>query len=165
MTPHQARVGSVFRGAEHTHAQCVGRALKRAEALCHQRGTRFTRMRRRVLELIWESHRAVKAYDLLDRLTESEKSARPPTVYRALEFLIEHGLVHRVDSLNAYVGCSGSDDLHNAQFLICQKCGEVREVDGALIDRAVRRQAAAAGFTVRRQTVELHGECPSCAAS
>ena len=165
MTPHQARAASVFRDAEHTHDQCVGSALKRAEALCHERGARFTRVRRRVLELIWESHRAVKAYDLLDRLAESEKSARPPTVYRALEFLIEHGLVHRVDSLNAYVGCSGSDDLHNAQFLICEECGEVSEMDGVLIGRAVRRQAAAAGFAVRRQTVELHGECPSCAAS
>ncbi len=154
---------TVFHGARHAHGRCVGRALGRAEALCRRRGARLTHMRRRVLELIWDSHKAVKAYDLLDRLSESEKSVRPPTVYRALEFLMAHGLVHRVDSLNAFVGCSGSDERHNAQFLICQECGEVSEMDGAAIGKAVARQAAEAGFNVRRQTVELHGECPACA--
>jgi len=154
-----------FQGPAHAHGRCIGQALDRAESLCRQRGARLTRMRRRVLELIWDSHKSVKAYDLLDRLSETESSVRPPTVYRALKFLIAHGLVHRVDSLNAFIGCSGSDELHNAQFLICQKCGEVSEMDGAGIDQAVARQAAAAGFTVRRQTVELHGECPACAAS
>ena len=154
-----------FHRAEHAHGRCVGRALDRAEALCRQRGARLTRMRRRVLELIWDSHKAVKAYDLLDRLSESEKSVRPPTVYRSLEFLMAHGLVHRVDSLNAFVGCSGSDEWHDAQFLICRECGEVSEMEGAAIGQAVARQAAVAGFTVRRQMVVLHGECPSCAAS
>ncbi len=155
---------TAFHGSRHAHGRCVGRALSRAEALCRQRGARLTRMRRRVLELIWDSHKAVKAYDLLDRLSESEKSVRPPTVYRALEFLMAHGLVHRVDSLNAFVGCSGSDEQHNAQFLICQECGEVSELDGAVIGQAVAHQAARAGFNVRRQMVELHGECPACAA-
>ncbi|MEC9454268.1 MAG: transcriptional repressor [Pseudomonadota bacterium] len=155
---------AAFHGTRHTHARCIGRALGRAEELCRQRGARLTYMRRRVLELIWDSHKAVKAYDLLDRLSDSEKSVRPPTVYRALEFLMAHGLVHRVDSLNAFVGCSGSDEHHNAQFLICQECGEVSEMDGAMIGQAVARQAAEAGFNVRRQMVELHGECPGCAA-
>ena len=156
---------TAFHGARHAHGRCVGRALSRAETLCRQRGARLTRMRRRVLELIWDSHKAVKAYDLLDRLSESEKSVRPPTVYRALDFLMAHGLVHRVDSLNAFVGCSGSDRQHNAQFLICEECGEVSEMDGAAIGQAVARQAAEAGFQVRRQMVELHGECPACAAN
>lgn len=153
-----------FHGAHHAHGRCVGRALTRADALCRQRGARLTTMRRRVLELIWDSHKAVKAYDLLDRLSDGEKPVRPPTVYRALEFLMAHGLVHRVDSLNAFVGCSGADADHNAQFLICQQCGDVSEMDGAAIGKAVARQAQLAGFTVRRQTVELHGECPRCAA-
>ena len=87
---------TAFHGTRHAHGRCVGRALSRAEALCRQRGARLTQMRRRVLELIWDSHKAVKAYDLLDRLSESEKSVRPPTVYRALDFLMAHGLVHRV---------------------------------------------------------------------
>ena len=162
---HRGGGSTAFHGARHAHGRCVGRALSRAETLCRQRGARLTRMRRRVLELIWDSHKAVKAYDLLDRLSESGKSVRPPTVYRALDFLMAHGLVHRVDSLNAFVGCSGSDRQHNAQFLICQECGEVSEMDGAAIGRAVARQAAEAGFQVHRQTVELHGECPACAAN
>ncbi len=164
MANPKLRSGAVtaFHGTRHAHGQCVGRALSRAEALCRQRGARLTQMRRRVLELIWDSHKAVKAYDLLDRLSESEKSVRPPTVYRALDFLMAHGLVHRVDSLNAFVGCSGSDEQHNAQFLICQECGEVSELDGAVIGQAVAQQAARAGFKVRRQMVELHGECPAC---
>jgi Fur family zinc uptake transcriptional regulator len=153
-----------FHGARHAHDKCVGRALNRADALCRQRGARLTAMRRRVLELIWDSHKAVKAYDLLDRLSDSQKPVRPPTVYRALEFLMAHGLVHRVDSLNAFVGCSGADAHHNAQFLICQECGEVSEMDGAAIAKAVAGQAEQAGFTVHRQTVELHGVCPRCAA-
>ena len=153
-----------FQGACHAHGRCVVHALDRADALCRQRGARLTRTRRRVLELIWDSHKAVKAYDLLDRLSENQKSVRPPTIYRALEFLMAHGLVHRVDSLNAFVGCSGSDAKHNAQFLICQECGEVSEMDGSAIGEAVARQAQQAGFTVRRQTVELHGECPRCTA-
>ena len=153
---------AAFHGTRHAHGRCVGRALSRAEALCRQRGARLTQMRRRVLELIWDSHKAVKAYDLLDQLSESKKSVRPPTVYRALDFLMAHGLVHRVDSLNAFVGCSGSDEPHNAQFLICQECGEVSELDGAVIGQAVAQQAARAGFKVRRQMVELHGECPAC---
>ena len=156
---------TAFHGTRHAHGRCVGRALSRADALCRQRGARLTQMRRRVLELIWDSHKAVKAYDLLDRLSESEKSVRPPTVYRALDFLMAHGLVHRVDSLNAFVGCSGSDEQHNAQFLICQECGEVSELDGAVIGQAVAQLAARAGFKVRRQMVELHGECPTCAAT
>jgi Fur family zinc uptake transcriptional regulator len=156
--------GRGFHGAAHAHTRCIHRALDRAEAMCRRRGARLTPMRRRVLELIWDSHKAVKAYDLLDRLSESEPSVRPPTVYRALEFLMAHGLVHRVDSLNAFVGCSGSDEHHNAQFLICQDCGEVSEVAGDEIGRAVARQAASAGFKLRSQTVELHGQCPACAA-
>ena len=153
---------TAFHGTRHAHGRCVGRALSRAEARCRQRGARLTQMRRRVREVIWDSHKAGKAYDLLDRLSESEKSVRPPTVYRALDFLMAHGLVHRVDSLNAFVGCSGSDEQHNAQFLICQECGEVSELDGAVIGQAVAQQAARAGFKVRRQMGELHGECPAC---
>ena len=159
----ESRAVKAFHGAHHAHGRCVGRALNRADALCRQRGARLTAMRWRVLELVWDSHKAVKAYDLLDRLSDGNKPVRPPTVYRALEFLMAHGLVHRVDSLNAFVGCSGADSHHNAQFLICQVCGEVSEMSGAAIGKAVARQAEQAGFTVRRQTVELHGECPRCA--
>ena len=116
----------------------------------------------RVLELVWGSHRAVKAYDLLAALGDGEGAAKPPTVYRALEFLMAQGLVHRIDSLNAFVGCPQPGRSHNAQFLICGDCGDVSELSAASIDRAVADQAAGSGFALSRKIIELHGKCPRC---
>ena len=98
-------------------------------------------------------------------LSRDEKPAKPPTVYRAPEFLMAQGLVHRVDSLNAFVGCSLPSEPHRAQFMICDDCGEVSEMDQPAIRRAVSRGAADAGFTVKRHTIELHGLCPACNAA
>ena len=89
----------------HDHAQCIDAALDKAADLCSRRGARLTKLRRRVLELVWQGHAAVKAYDLLGALDRGAGAAKPPTVYRALDFLIAHGLVHRLESLNAFVGC------------------------------------------------------------
>lgn len=151
-----------FHEGGHEHQTCIEDALARAEALCRRRGARLTPLRRRVLELVWGSHRAVKAYDLLAALGDTAGTAKPPTVYRALEFLIEHGLVHRIDSLNAFVGCAQPDERHSAQFLICGGCGEVSEMNAASIDRAAADQAAESGFALSRSIIELHGRCPRC---
>ena len=152
-----------FRNDGHEHESCIEDALARADTLCCGRGVRLTPLRRRVLELVWSSHRAVKAYDLLAALGEGVGAAKPPTVYRALEFLMAQGLVHRIDSLNAFVGCPQPDEGHSAQFLICGDCGEVSEMNAASIDRAVAAQAAGSGFALSRTIVELHGKCPQCA--
>src|SRR5918999_799750 len=103
----------------HDHLSCIGDALDRAAVLCDQRGARLTPLRRRVLELVWRGHEPVGAYDLLAQMGR----AAPPTVYRALDFLIEQGLVHRIESLNAYVGCDRPEAAHASQFLICTDCG------------------------------------------
>ena len=153
-----------FHDGKHEHQGCIADALARAEAVCRERGARLTPLRRRVLELIWGNHRAVKAYDLLAALSDEDGTAKPPTVYRTLEFLMELGLVHRIDSLNAFVGCPQPDRRHSAQFLICGGCGEVSEMNAASIDRAVADQAAGSGFALSRQIIELHGKCPQCAA-
>ena len=153
-----------FHDGGHEHQGCIADALARAEAVCRQRGARLTPLRRRVLELVWGGHRAVKAYDLLAALGDAEGAAKPPTVYRTLEFLMDLGLVHRIDSLNAFVGCPQPDRRHSAQFLICGGCGEVSEMNAASIDRAVADQAAGSGFALSRQIIELHGKCPHCAA-
>ena len=153
-----------FHDGGHEHQGCIADALARAEAVCRQRGARLTPLRRRVLELVWGSHRAVKAYDLLAALGDAEGAAKPPTVYRTLEFLMDLGLVHRIDSLNAFVGCPQPNRRHSAQFLICGGCGEVSEMNAASIDRAVADQAAGSGFALSRQIIELHGKCPHCAA-
>ena len=151
-----------FHDGGHEHQACIEDALARADDVCRERGVRLTPLRRRVLELVWSGHRAVKAYDLLAALGDAVGAAKPPTVYRALEFLMAQGLVHRIDSLNAFVGCPQPDHRHSAQFLICGGCGDVSELNAASIDRAVADQAADSGFALSRSIIELHGRCPRC---
>jgi len=153
-----------FPPVQHDHDHCVRDALAAAELSCREQGAKLTPIRRRVLELVWASHEPVGAYGLLDRLTSEGLKAVPPTVYRALDFLLEHGLVHRLERLNAYVGCSHSPGPHAAQFLICGACHRVAELDDPAIGAALRRGAADRGFTVSRQTVEVEGLCPDCLA-
>lgn len=151
-----------FPAAQHDHADCVETAMATAEQLCRERGLRFTALRRRVLELVWESHKPVGAYEILDSLSEEGKKSAPPTVYRALGFLIEAGLVHRLDSLNAFVGCPEPAQPHTGQFLICRQCLMVAELDDAVIDSLVTEKARTLGFTAVRQILEIEGICRDC---
>lgn len=148
--------------AKHDHRKCVQSALAAAEVVCHARAQKLTALRKRVLELVWASHKPVGAYALLDLLRADGRSAAPPTVYRALEFLIEQGLVHRVESLNAYLGCAHPADGHSAQFLICRQCGTTAELEESEIATAIDRHARRAGFAVERRTVEAMGLCAAC---
>ncbi len=149
---------------EHDHSHCVGQAMDVAEALCARRGVRLTALRKRVLELVWRSHKPVGAYEVLDWLSaEDQRSAAPPTVYRALEFLLEQKLIHRIESLNAFVGCVDPSRQHMAQYLICTGCGMVKELEDAAVAKAIGHQAKQQGFVVDRQTVEVHGLCGACA--
>ena len=159
------RAGRVVGIPRHDHRQCVQEALAEATRLCADRGARLTSTRRRVLELVWGSHCAVKAYDVLERLATEDGPAKPPTVYRALEFLMEQGLVHRVDTLNAYVGCVRPGAAHQGQLLICSECGTVAEIDDSDVSGALEAAAGAVGFLVRQQTVELRGLCAQCRSS
>ncbi len=155
-------ISDPFEGAEHDHSLCIESAIAAATELCRERGKRLTPIRRRVLEYVWESHNPIGAYEILDRLAEAGGRATPPTVYRALDFLRGQGLVHRVQSLNAFVGCAYPGDRHPAHFLICDDCGAASEiVDGSLV-RALIGAAARAGFSVEQETVELRGRCPRC---
>jgi Fur family zinc uptake transcriptional regulator len=146
----------------HDHRRCVRDALASAERICRDGGVRLTPVRRRVLELIWESHEAVKAYDILDRLGDASGSAKPPTVYRALDFLMEQGLIHRVESTNAFVGCRHPEHAHEFQLLICDQCSHVEEIEVPGVSRAVNQHAKKAGFKVREQTIEIRGLCSRC---
>jgi len=140
----------------------VSRALEQAGRVCRARGARLTPLRARVLEIVWQSHRPLGAYDMLAVLAAEGRSAAPPTVYRALEFLLEQGLVHRLSSLNAYVGCSRPGHAGCAQFLICERCGNAAELDDEDVVRAIGRTATAHGFEASRHTVEISGLCPEC---
>ena len=157
-------IATPFAGAEHDHAACVAEALAAAETVCQARGSRLTPLRRRVLELVWNSHCPVGAYDLLDRLGEEARRPARPTDYRSLDFLTAERLVHRIDSLNAFVGCAHPGHSHRAHFLICERCGVAAELDDAPLKAAVDQAAAAAGFALASETVELRGTCPHCRA-
>ena len=151
-----------FPRKEHDHQHCVAAAIATAVQICRERGLRFTEQRRRVLELVWNSHKPVGAYDILDSLNRAGGKVAPPTVYRALDFLIEADLVHRLDSLNAFVGCPDPHNPHTGQFLICRECRSVAELDDSDIDELVRRKASDLGFTALRQTLEIEGICRNC---
>lgn len=139
--------------------------MQQAERQCQQRGVRFTPIRRRVLEMIAATQGGLKAYDLLDKLAKEHASARPPTVYRALDFLIEQGLVHRIESLNAYVACPCPEHVHGFQLLICRHCGRVEELHLDDVNAQLNRRARDLGFRVERQTIELLGGCDTCVAA
>ena len=158
-------------GAEwsHNHDQrlCIVDALDRAADLCAGRGARLTSIRRRVLELIWSSHRPIGAYSLLEVLKQERANAAPPTIYRALEFLLEQGLIHRIESQNAYIGCPNPDpdQQHKGMFLICTDCGNAVELEETKIDRLLRNSASNQGFVIESRTVEAAGLCPECQVS
>ncbi len=142
--------------------------LDRAAQICAARGARLTDLRRQVLGLILDSHGPAGAYDLLDRLRGTRRGAAPPTVYRALDFLLEQGLIHRVERLSAFVGCiahGAEQHGHAAQFLICRHCGQVTELDDHELAHALSDAAARTGFVVGKATIEAEGLCAACAAS
>ncbi len=137
--------------------------LDRAGRLCEARGARMTDLRREVLGLILDTEAPAGAYDLLDRLKVTRRGAAPPTVYRALDFLLEHGLIHRVERLSAFVGCVADEhEEHAAQFLICRSCSRVIEIDDHDVAHALADAAARAGFSVGRATIEAEGICAGC---
>jgi len=133
--------------------------LESARGIVLDKGERFTPLREHVLELIITDGGAVKAYDLLDRLSPELGSPKPPTVYRALDFLSKHGLIHRVEALNAFIACDHSHKGHLAEFFICEKCQSVEERHAH--DHA---DCKPDGFNIRRSVVEHYGQCAKCAA-
>ena len=150
----------------HNHARCSAEALHRAEAVCAARKTRLTEIRRQVLATVWQNHVPIGAYDILSKLNGDGGRTAPMAVYRALEFLMDHGLVHRIASLNAFIGCAHTgDDAHAAQFLICRSCGITAELESAPLKRALAQAVAERGFTIDSQIVEISGVCPHCAAT
>ena len=154
-----------FPDQRHDHSSCLSQALSQAERYCRERGLRLTELRRRVFELVWASHQPVGAYALLDTLINEGRKAAPPTVYRSLDFLLQHGLIHRIASLNAYVGCSHPGDRHEAQFFICDGCGQAAEMGDPSINSAIARDAKRLGFQIVSQTIEVTGTCARCQES
>jgi Fur family zinc uptake transcriptional regulator len=147
--------------------------LDQAEAICERRGANLTELRRHVLGLVLDAASPTGAYDLLDRLRQTRRGAAPPTVYRALDFLLEQGLIHRVERLSAFVGCvagctadpDGESHAHAAQFLICRVCGRVVEMQDHQVSTVLARAAKHAGYSVLNATIEAEGLCSTCRAA
>jgi len=140
----------------------ANRVIAEVEQRCKRDQLRLTPTRRRVLELVLDADGPVKAYDLLDRLKTEQPNAAPPTVYRALEFLLEHRFIHRLESLNAFVSCFHPEEKHQGQFLICDHCGTVIEVAEAGLAERLQRIARDADFVPERQVLEIYGSCANC---
>jgi Fur family zinc uptake transcriptional regulator len=138
--------------------------LHRADAICTARRVRLTELRREVLGLILDLQAPAGAYEVLDRLRAIRQGAAPPTVYRALDFLLEQGLIHRVERLSAFVGCIAYDSDHAAQFLICRSCGRVTEIEDHGLAVALAKAAGRLGFSLGKATIEAEGQCAECAA-
>jgi Fur family zinc uptake transcriptional regulator len=161
-------MGSEHAGHRHEPLGLSGRALaaglRMAEARCVAHGQKLTPARRRVLELLMQAGQPVKAYDLISAFGAESSgggAAKPPTVYRALEFLEREGLAHRIESLSAYVACSGEAGDHAAAFLLCDCCGRTQEI-AAPVDAALRGLASQAGYTIQTVAIEAHGRCAAC---
>ncbi|MDO8289893.1 MAG: transcriptional repressor [Parvibaculum sp.] len=146
----------------HDHEHCIDTAIARARELCGAREVKLTPIREKVLEIVWRSHKPVGAYDVLDQLARTHKAARPPTVYRALDFLMAEGLIHKIESLNAYLGCGEAGHMHESQFLICRACGTAEEIVDDALDAALDAATKRSGFTVERKVVEIAGVCARC---
>ncbi|MDP1630769.1 MAG: Fur family transcriptional regulator [Caulobacter sp.] len=150
---------------EHDNRGLAGDTLTRllaaAEARCERAGQRLTAPRRRVLELLLQVGQPVKAYDLIAAFGDDGAPAKPPTVYRALDFLSKQGFAHRIESLNAYIACGGDADGHGAAFLICDCCGVTREI-APTGTQEIERMANGEGFILTTLTVEAHGLCQDC---
>ncbi len=156
------KIISPFKPAKHKHQDCLQSALKAAKQHCDLSGLRLTPLRQKVLELVWQSHEPVKAYDVLDHLKQEQFSSAPPTVYRSLDFLQEQGLVHKIESLNAYVGCGNPEEVHTGQFFICRECGSVAELDDADISNLIKKKADRFGFKIDNEMIEIKGRCQEC---
>lgn len=146
----------------HDHRHCQHQLLSEAKALCAKRKTRLTHRRLQVLKILLRSHQPIRAYEILACLNEAESNTiiAPPIVYRALEFLLEEGLAHRIESRNAFISCARPGHHCAAQFLICSGCEKVAELENR--DSAVISEAASLGFSIDHSVVEISGHCADC---
>ncbi|MEO0367319.1 MAG: Fur family transcriptional regulator [Pseudomonadota bacterium] len=160
----KAKIISPFHG-DHDHSQCQSLAISLALSQCEKQGLRLTAIRRQVLEIVWDSHLPIGAYEVLQKLQDQGHKPAPPTAYRALDFLVSANLVHRIESLNAYIGCPSPDANHQCHFYICRDCGHTAEIHNQAVTDALKDSARDIGFTTQTPVVEVHGLCSECTAA
>lgn len=148
---------------DHDHQHCVAHALQEAGQIARDKGLRLTPVRQRTLEILLEEHRAMGAYEVLDRLAAEGFGRQPPVVYRALDFLVENGMAHRVQRLNAFAACAHPGQDHQPAFLICEACNSITEAPADKTIAAMARVAGDLGFDLRAVSLEATGLCAACA--
>ena len=147
----------------HDHDRCITAALASANNLCAEKNARMTATRESVLRLLWQSHQPLGAYQLQDQLSRLlNKPVAPATIYRAVDFLLGLGLIHRIASLNAYIGCPFPNSEHSNLFMICSDCGSVAEVAHNTLNGLLQNICDRTNFTLQSQSLELFGQCPQC---
>ena len=156
-------VKPAFPAPDHDHGRCTAEAIAHAEQVCARRAQKFTPIRRQVLQALLSSHRPLGAYEVIDELAKSMPRPAPITVYRALDFLMENGLVHRIESRNAFLACAHDhDETSMVAFLICDHCGSVGEIPAAPVAQSLNAAARASGFAPKLSVVEIAGTCAHC---
>ena len=162
----KTKLRTAFPAPNHDHERCASDAIAHAEAICVARHERLTPMRRAVLEALLASHSPLGAYELIDRLSVRGQRVAPITIYRALDFLREQGLVHRIESRNSFIACvHNHDSADPVVFLICEKCGAVGEAASAAVADTIKSASRAAGFTPKTPVIEISGICAHCKAA
>ena len=149
--------------SSHDHTHCITDNMAQIEARCAKEGLQLTSVRRRVLEILLHEHRALGAYDILDKLRSEGLGSQPPVAYRALDFLVTHGFAHKIERLNAFVACAHPGKVHDPAFLICRKCDGVAEAQTKSARGQLGSSAKIAGFHIERAVLEAVGVCPNCA--
>ncbi|WP_105200118.1 MULTISPECIES: transcriptional repressor [unclassified Pseudoalteromonas] len=140
----------------------VDALVNKAKRMCDSKGARFTPIREKVFRLLASTESGVGAYDLLEQLKVTESSAKPATIYRALDFLAEQGFIHKIESTNAFMLCHHFESIHPVQLLICDQCGHVAELHSSVLSHELSALALEHGFSVSAQTIEAHGICKNC---
>ena len=148
--------------ANHDHHACIAECVAAVEASCNAAGLHLTPVRRRVLQILLTEHRAMGAYEILDRLRDDGQNAQPPVAYRALDFLVSNGFAHRIERLNAFIACAHPTETHSPAFLICRVCESIAETHAAPSRGTLGKAAREAGFRVERTVLEIEGVCPNC---
>jgi Fur family zinc uptake transcriptional regulator len=151
-----------FLDPHHDHSHCTTDLIARAERTCARRGSKLTGQRRNILACVAQGHSAVGAYDIIERMAERGSRPAPITVYRALDFLQAHGLVHKIESRNAFIACSHAHEGKPAALLICETCGIVAELDAPEIFERMVQKAMAQEFTPSHTLIEMSGTCGAC---
>jgi Fur family zinc uptake transcriptional regulator len=146
----------------HDHEACISRSVAAFEAHCADVGAQLTPVRRRVLEILLREHRAMGAYDILDILRAENLGSQPPIAYRALDFLVTHGAVHKIEKRNAFIACAHPGTTHAPSFMICRACDTVAEAAEPMMGGGLEAAADKMGFTIERAVIEAEGLCPKC---